>query len=335
MQKISTRVILVLVLTVGIAHCSIFEAYNSDDVAYFVKNEQDRNRAIMFYDAFQEEGSYQISNNVQKINGVFLNKGEPGRSDDFWVDHLNDRVNLLRVDTLNPYNKQAMDSFHVAKAPFLIVLEDGNIVFEEAIRDGTYNHLRDVLDTSNSGNFNDYDFGTQNYGSGSNSFNSFEDSLQKYGGNSQQFNSQNRGSHPYDLVDKAEDDLQSADQNIKENSKTVESSLKELQDQRKSLLAYKEVEEAKQKAEMAMHQAEEAQRMYEEAQKDLNEHINQLNKEEEERQRTQFAQNSKTNAYQSQNPNSFSPIAQRVYGDSISSYNLGSSRTWNGYRGRY
>ncbi|CAI2373132.1 unnamed protein product [Moneuplotes crassus] len=360
MLKISARAVLLLVLTIGFTSCSIFEAYNSEDVSFFVQSDVKANVAIMFYDPFQEEGDYEIFKNVEKINGIFLSKGDPARSVDQWVNSLNDGANLLRVDTMNPYNDDAKKSFHVSRTPFLVILEDGNVVFEEALRDGTYNHVRDVLDKSNSASNNN--FGSQNFGSGSNSFSNLDSTLQRYGQNAKpQSNNQNGNSPQYDPVDRAEESLEGANKKITKNKQTVENSLKELQDQRKRVQAYQEVESARQKAEKAKQDAEVAKKNYEAAQKELNQHINDLNKEEGERQKSNNSK--KAQSYTNQSTRSHSSTPPRIYGGvdahasaststSHGSYpsvsanantqstvygstgndNFASSRTWNGYK---
>ena len=138
-------VVLLLVLCAFIANASVYEGTNADDVRLFLKNNPDENGALMFYDPFQEQLDPQVVRDVEKVIGIFLNIGEEGRSTESWVNSLNDKAHLMRVDALNPYTQDAVKDFHCTETPFLVLLDKGNVIFEEVVGKGTYDHVKDIL----------------------------------------------------------------------------------------------------------------------------------------------------------------------------------------------
>lgn len=122
--------------------CAIYEARNSDDVDYFLAHNPEENGAILFYDPNQEK-SPNTSSTLTKVMGVFKNIGEDGRSNDAWVNQLNDKVHLMRVDATSLDNARVVQEFKVGKTPLLILLDYGTIQLMEIVNDKSYDHLKE------------------------------------------------------------------------------------------------------------------------------------------------------------------------------------------------
>jgi chemotaxis protein histidine kinase CheA len=243
-----------------LASASVYEAESSEDVSFFLQHNPDENSAIMFYDPFQEENNPKIVEDVEKIVGVFLNFGEKGRSRDAWVDSLMDKSHLMRVDSLNPYNADAVKDFHVTQTPFLVLLDHGNIMLEEVVSPQTYNHVRDKLDKTDQQK--QYHAPVEPIG--------FENSATPNPYSSEENQSG-------DTLDKAEKSLKNAEQMSNQATQQVAQATKDLDEAKKQMQAYNEVESARKKAESAKKLADQAVDKYKKAKNELDEHLQRIN----------------------------------------------------------
>ena len=94
-----------LLLILNLTAANVFEAGSSEDIEFFIHDDPIANRALMFYDEVQEVAQKRTTKLVDDVIGIFLNKGEDGRSEEKWVDDLDDGVNLMRVDYFKKENK--------------------------------------------------------------------------------------------------------------------------------------------------------------------------------------------------------------------------------------
>lgn len=96
----------------------------------------------MFYDANQEQDPA-IARNVDKVLGVYRNIGEEGRSQEEWVNQLNDKVHMMRIDATKKENAKSVDEYKVSKTPLLVLLDFGKIQLMEVVSDKSFEHIKD------------------------------------------------------------------------------------------------------------------------------------------------------------------------------------------------
>ena len=289
---------------VQFSNASVYEALTSEDVDFFLNHNPDENGALMFYDEIQESSSYTVGENVKKIIGIFLNIGEEGRSTDEWVNSLNDKAHLMRINAFDRDNADIANSFRVSQTPFLVLLDNGKVIFEEVVGQDTYEHVKSVLykpkktaDASqpSSGRF---------------VFSGEDDSItaepvkpavqptQPASKPAQPApkpaqpapkpaqpapkptqptaSSQSDTSKNQDVVNEAEKTLKEAQQISEQTRKQVEESIKALNEARKQIDDYSAVVEAQKKADEAKKAAEEAMKKYQEAHNKLTEKFTQM-----------------------------------------------------------
>ena len=128
--------------TLSFVNSALYEARNSDDIDFFLAHNPEENGALMFYDPNQEQDA-EIAKSVDKAVGVFRNIGEEGRSEEEWVDSLNDKVHLMRIDATNVDNARSVNDFRVSTTPLLFLLDNGDIQLMEIVNSKTYDHIKD------------------------------------------------------------------------------------------------------------------------------------------------------------------------------------------------
>jgi hypothetical protein len=133
---------LAFALLLSFACGAVYEARNSDDVDFFLAHNPEENGAIMFYDPNQEKDT-KVSQQVDQVLGVFKNIGEEGRSEEDWVNSLNDKVHLMRVDATNADNARSVNDYRVSATPLLILLDYGDIQLMEIVGSKTFAHVKD------------------------------------------------------------------------------------------------------------------------------------------------------------------------------------------------
>lgn len=126
----------------ALTQAAVYEARNSDDVDFFLAHNPEENGAIMFYDPNQEQDT-KVSQQVDKVLGVFKNIGEEGRSTEDWVNSLNDKVHLMRVDATNQDNARSVNDYRVSTTPLLVLLDYGEIQLMEIVGEKTLPHVKD------------------------------------------------------------------------------------------------------------------------------------------------------------------------------------------------
>ena len=128
--------------TLSFVNSALYEARNSDDIDFFLAHNPEENGALMFYDPNQEQDA-EIAKSVDKAVGIFRNIGEEGRSEEEWVDSLNDKVHLMRIDATNVDNARSVNDFRVSTTPLLFLLDNGDIQLMEIVNSKTYDHIKD------------------------------------------------------------------------------------------------------------------------------------------------------------------------------------------------
>jgi hypothetical protein len=142
------------------AEAAVYEARNSDDVDFFMVHNPEEMGALLFYDKGQEKDS-QIANQIAKVQGIFKNIGEEGREIEKWVDSLNDKVHLMRVDTSSLDNLRSKNDYHVSKTPMVILLDNGQIQLMEVLSNSTYDHIKDYYSSRQAEKTNEKKVSTQ------------------------------------------------------------------------------------------------------------------------------------------------------------------------------
>lgn len=131
-----------LCIILSITYAAVYEARNSDDVDFFLAHNPEENGALMFFDPKKEEDT-KVSKIVDKVLSVFKNIGEEGRSTEAWVNALNDKVHLMRVDATNDDNLRTVDEYMISETPLLVLLDNGSIELMEVLSDKTADHVKD------------------------------------------------------------------------------------------------------------------------------------------------------------------------------------------------
>jgi hypothetical protein len=305
----SLCMILVCVLLICTANASVYEANSSEDVKFFLEHNPDDISALMFYDEVQENNDPKKVESAKKVIGIFLNIGEADRSKEEWVNTLNDKAHLMRIDVLNPSNYKIMEEYRVAKTPFFVLFKNGIIEFEERVTADTYDHIKDILykpkiESSTSGRSptrSSIPSGVQaspvSIGSkqGSTQTPSSTDSG-RYTPNSSSAptastspssptsGSQKAAAPGPDKLDEAEKDLRKAQEDSAKAGQQMKDAQDDLKVARQEIATYEAVENAKKKAEEAQKASEEARKKYEEAKADMDKKINELNKDTQKKQ---------------------------------------------------
>ena len=122
---------------------AIYEARNSDDVDFFLEHNPEQNSALLFYNS-DENDIQEVQRNIDSVLSIFKNIGEEGRSTEDWVDSLNDRVHLMKVDVLDIDNTRIVKSFRVGHTPFVSFFKDGTPILEEVIDQKTFDNIKEI-----------------------------------------------------------------------------------------------------------------------------------------------------------------------------------------------
>jgi len=80
---------------------------------------------------------------MDSVESIYKNIGEEGRSTEPFVDKLNDKVHLMRIDVSNIDNARIVRDFRIGTTPFVSVMENQAPVLEEVVDHQTYERLRD------------------------------------------------------------------------------------------------------------------------------------------------------------------------------------------------
>lgn len=132
-----------------ITHVSsaVYESRNSDDVDFFMEHNPETVAALLFYNFDDEQKNPEIKKNIDKVLSIFKNIGEDGRSTDEWVNDLNDRVHLMRVDVTLNDNSRTTKEYKVGHTPLVVLMEHGRTMFEELVDTETYDHIKEVFES--------------------------------------------------------------------------------------------------------------------------------------------------------------------------------------------
>lgn len=140
---------LFLVAILGISCAFVYEANSSDDVTNFLSDDPDSNRVIIFYDEVQEVAQKQVKKLTEDITSIFLPRGDQDRLQERWVDDLNDKVNLMRIDRFNPDNQKMVDLFEIKETPWMVIFENGIQKIDEKINDLSFDKVKEALIVKN------------------------------------------------------------------------------------------------------------------------------------------------------------------------------------------
>ena len=80
---------------------------------------------------------------MDQVLSVFKNIGEEGRSKEEWVNTLNDKVHLMRIDATNLDNARSVDDYKIQETPLLVLLDNGSIELMEILSEKTPDHIKD------------------------------------------------------------------------------------------------------------------------------------------------------------------------------------------------
>ena len=235
----------------------------------------------MFYDEIQESSNPSVGEAVKKVIGIFLNIGEEGRSDEKWVNTLNDKAHLMRVNAFDKDNSPSVKRFKVSRTPYIILFDNGKAIFQEEVNDQTYSHIKKFYTDKNSKasgkNEAEKKNNTSNDSKKSNTENSTKntDSSKDSGKNqgsksvkkedkpkskSTPNSNKNDNKSGTEVVNEAEKKLKDAQDISTKSKKKVEDATKSLNDTQKQMEEYKKIEEAKKKADDAKLASDKAQK---------------------------------------------------------------------------
>ena len=260
-HSVSCYLVLVIALLCTV-RSSVYEANSSEDVDFFLAHNPDENGALMFYDEVQESSNPEIGEYVKKVIGIFLNIGEEGRSKDEWVNTLNDKAHLMRVNAFDKDNADAVKKFKVSKTPLVVLLDNGKAIFQEEVGEATYENIKAVLykpkDTKKEDTKKE------------------EPKKEQPKKEETPKDDKKDADNTTDVVDAAEADLKKAKEISDKAKKQVEDATKELNNAKKQMVEYSKVEEAKKKADEAKKAADEAMKKYQEAKKSMDKKLKEM-----------------------------------------------------------
>ena len=113
-------VLIIIAFTSCIWRGAVYEARSSEDVVFYLAHNPEENGALMFYDLNQEKNDEDVTERVNKILGIFKNIGEEGRSTEDWVNSLNDKVHLMRINAKSSENSKIVDEYKVQSILIII-----------------------------------------------------------------------------------------------------------------------------------------------------------------------------------------------------------------------
>ena len=145
MLKQLLSVTVLMVLAINVANAEVYLAQNGDDIQYFLSRDSSSNIALLFFDEVQEVAQKDVAEASHKLEGIFLKKGQEGRSTEEWVDTLNDSVNMMKIDAFNKENTEMVKTFNIKETPFLILYENGKIALETKVDKDTTQRVKDIL----------------------------------------------------------------------------------------------------------------------------------------------------------------------------------------------
>ena len=248
---------------------AVYESQNSEDIDFFLSNNPEDNSAIMFYNPVQEGSDEETLEMVKKVIGIFLNIGEEGRSEEDWINGLNDKVHLMRVDTLNPDHSEVVKDYKVTHTPLIILFEKSDILYQEVLHEKSYDHIKDILmdkieERQGANNCTTNATDSNSTDSNSTDSNSTDtNSTTPDGDSGTGANSTNSTNSEPNYSDEILHD------EIEQASKAADEALKELNDLRETFEQYLKVEQAQKEADDAKKRAEEAEKQLEQVTKQL------------------------------------------------------------------
>lgn len=145
MLKRLLSVTVLITLAINVAKAEVYLAQNGDDIQYFLSRDSSSNVALLFFDEVQEVAQKDVAEASHKLEGIFLKKGQEGRSTEEWVDTLNDNVNMMKIDAFNKENTEMVKTFNIKETPFLILYENGKIALETKVDKDTTQRVKDIL----------------------------------------------------------------------------------------------------------------------------------------------------------------------------------------------
>jgi len=146
MDKFGFKLVFIAIFIIWFSQCAVYEARNSDDVDFFLEHNPEENGALLFFDPVQEQTDDNARENSDQVLSIFKNIGEEGRSNDAWVNRLNDKVHLMKVDKTSIDNARIVKEYKVGRTPLVVLLDNGKIILEEVIDIDTYDHIKEVYE---------------------------------------------------------------------------------------------------------------------------------------------------------------------------------------------
>lgn len=220
----------------------MYEARSSGDVDFFLAHNPEENGALMFYDPNQEKSDQKATDNINAIISIFKNIGEEGRSEEDWVNQLNDKIHLMRIDATLEDNARTVQEYKISSTPILILLDYGKIMFMEQLSDKSFDHVKDLL---------------------------MSQLEQKKKAAAQKEEAKKQTEKAATSQNSASGSYEGQNQELAAAHKAAEDALKALEDLRKTFEQHLAVEKAQKDAEEAKKKADEAQKKLEQATKSL------------------------------------------------------------------
>lgn len=143
-----TAYLLLAICLLWAAQATVFEAESSEDVDLFVQDYDTETIGLLFYDGSEDNSDDEdwFGRLSSKVLGIFMSNDQYGRNTEDWVEMFDDKLHLMRVDTTNPDNLRAVESFFIDFVPFIIIMDNQRTVLREQMNEDTYDHVRDILD---------------------------------------------------------------------------------------------------------------------------------------------------------------------------------------------
>ena len=129
-------------------YAHIFEALKSEDVDYFLDNDESQYRGVLFYDPELDDES--TIERVEQLMSIFDDPNDPEFQGESWIRELQNGdfktgANMMRVDATKPSLSKVVSEYEVNSTPKIILFDGFKIMIEELFGRKTYSSIKDEI----------------------------------------------------------------------------------------------------------------------------------------------------------------------------------------------
>lgn len=148
MKYMNLSIALCIILLACFTRATVFEADTSETVDFFIQESEKETMALLFYDGRTEnqENEDKFSRLASIVLGIFMSQDQEGRSTEEWVEFLDDKLHLMRIDVSKPELRRSVEEFNIEDVPYIVLQDKQRTILREKIDEETFDHLRQLLD---------------------------------------------------------------------------------------------------------------------------------------------------------------------------------------------